>query len=98
MVNPTFADYIDLLFNLFERFWHHDSARPHRGHPFVYEQKALIVFFVAMQQCHTFRFKAQHRWLKQNPEMCPIFAVTRCPIAVPILSANLLRCSKSEVS
>ena len=26
MVNPTFADYIDLLFNLFERFWQQDSC------------------------------------------------------------------------
>jgi hypothetical protein len=49
MVNPTFADYVDLLFNLFERFWHHDSAQPHRGHPFVYEHKALIVFFLLTQ-------------------------------------------------
>ena len=50
MVNPTFADYVDLLLNLFERFWHHDAARLHRGHPFVYEQKALIVFFLLMHQ------------------------------------------------
>ena len=31
MVNPTFADYVDLLFTLFDRFWQHDSTRPHRG-------------------------------------------------------------------
>ena len=35
MVTPTFADYVDMLFNLFERFWQQDSARPHRGHPVV---------------------------------------------------------------
>jgi hypothetical protein len=45
MVTPTFTDYVDLLFNLFERFWQHHAARHHRGHPFVYEHKALIVFF-----------------------------------------------------
>jgi hypothetical protein len=69
----NFTDHIYLIFALCERFWLHHAARPHRGHPFVYEQKALIVFFVAMQQCHTFRFKAQHRWLKQHPEMWPHF-------------------------
>jgi hypothetical protein len=35
MVHPTFADSVDLLFNLFERCWQPDSARPHRGHPVV---------------------------------------------------------------
>jgi hypothetical protein len=73
MVIKNFTDHIYLIFTLCERFWLHHAARPHRGHPFVYEQKALIVFFVAMQQCHTFRFKAQHRWLKQHPEMWPHF-------------------------
>lgn len=31
MVKSTFADYVDLLFTLFERFWQHDCAHPHRG-------------------------------------------------------------------
>jgi hypothetical protein len=35
MVTPTFADYVDLLFTLFEHFWQHHAARPHRGHPLV---------------------------------------------------------------
>jgi len=79
MVNPTFADYVDLLFNLFERFWHHDSARPHRGHPFVYEQKALIVFFLLMQQRRLLRFKAQRRWLVHHPEMRTVFGFNSVP-------------------
>jgi hypothetical protein len=69
MVTPTFADYVELLFTLFERFWQHEAARSHRGRPFVYQHKALIVFFVVMQQRRTFRFKAQHRWLQQHPEL-----------------------------
>src|SRR5215218_5897989 len=76
---PTFADYVDLLFNLFERFWHHDSARPHRGHPFVYEQKALIVFFLLMHQRRLFRFKAQRRWLVHHPEMRTVFGLDGVP-------------------
>ncbi len=68
MVIPTFADYVQLLFTLFERFMQQPAAQAHRGHPFVYLHKALIVFFIVMQQRHIFRFKAQHRWLKQHPE------------------------------
>src|SRR5678815_6009044 len=64
MVTPTFADYVELLFTLFERFWQQEAARSHRGRPFVYQQKALLVFFVVMQQRRTFGFKAQHRWLQ----------------------------------
>ena len=69
MVTPTFADYVALLFTLFERFWHHEAARSHRGRPFVYQHKALLVFFVVMQQRRTFRFTAQPRWLQQHPEL-----------------------------
>ena len=69
MVTPTFADYVELLFTLFERFWQHEAARSHRGRPFVYQHKALLVFFVVMQQRRTFRFKAQHRWLQHHPDL-----------------------------
>ena len=79
MVTPTFADYVDLLFTLFERFWQHDCARPHRGHPFVYEQKALIVFFLVMHQRRTFRFQAQRRWLRDPPELRRSFGLPEVP-------------------
>ena len=69
MGTPTFADYVELLFTLFERFWQHEAARAHSGRPFVYQHKALIVFFVVMQQRRTFRFKAPHRWLQHHPAL-----------------------------
>lgn len=69
MVKPTFTNYVNLLFTLFEHFWQHHAARPHSGHPLVYEHKALIVFFSVMQQRRIFRFNAQRRWLKRHPEM-----------------------------
>jgi hypothetical protein len=69
MVTPTFADYVELLFTLFERFWQQEAARSHCGRPFVYQQKALLVFFVVMQQRRTFHFKAQHRWLQHHPDL-----------------------------
>ena len=79
MGTPTLADYVALLFTLFERFWHHDLARPPRGRPFVYQQKALLVFFLLMQQRRTFRFKAQHRWLRQHPDWCQVFGLPEVP-------------------
>lgn len=79
MVEPTFADYVDLLFNLFERFWQHRAARPHRGHPVVYAHKAFIVFFVVRQQRRLFRFKAQHRWLTRHPEMQQLLGFEQVP-------------------
>jgi Transposase DDE domain len=69
MVTPTFTDYVALLFTLFERFWQQEAARSHRGRPFVYQHKALRVFFVIMQQRRLFRFKAQHRWLQHHPDL-----------------------------
>jgi len=69
MVTPTFTDYVELLFTLFERFWQQEAARSHRGRPLVYQHKALIVFFVVMQQRRIFRFKAQHRWLQHHPDL-----------------------------
>ena len=79
MVKPTLADYVDMLFNLFERFWQHHATRPHRGHPFVYQHKALIVFFFMMHQRRIFRFKAQHRWLKRHREMHKVFGLDGVP-------------------
>jgi DDE family transposase len=68
MVTPTFADYVQLLFTLFERFLQEQSARHQRGHPFVYQHQTLLVFFLLMQQRRIFRFKAMRRWLLQHPE------------------------------
>jgi hypothetical protein len=69
MGEPTCADYVALLCTLFERFWQHPTARPHRGHPFVSDSKALSVFCVLLQQRRLFRCKAQRRWLTRHPAM-----------------------------
>lgn len=78
MVTPTFADYVELLFTLFERFWQ-EAARSPRGRPFVYQHKALLVFFVVMQQRRVFRFKAQHRWLQHHPDLCQHMGLPEVP-------------------
>jgi hypothetical protein len=68
MEEPTFADYVTLIFNLFERFvqecgsemdWYSDR--------YDYDHKTLIVFFAMMQYRRIFKFKAQWRWLKAHP-------------------------------
>lgn len=79
MVTPTFADYVDLLFTLFERFWQQHESRPHRGHPVVYTHKALIVFFLLMHQRRIFRFKAQRRWLQQHPAPLALLRLATVP-------------------
>jgi len=48
MALPTFANYVNLLWTLFERFVQSQSARAHRGHPFVYQHQRLLVFFTLM--------------------------------------------------
>src|SRR5437899_10260760 len=71
MVTPTFADYVEVLFTLLERFWQHEAARSHRGRLFVSQHNALLVFFVVLQPRRTFRFTAQHRWLQPHPDLRP---------------------------
>jgi len=68
MVEPSFADYVSLLYTLFERFLQQQAAPTPRGHPLVYRHKVLIVFFMIMQCLRIFQFKTQHRWLRQHPE------------------------------
>lgn len=68
MLEPSFADYVSLLYTLFERFLQQQAAPTPRGHPLVYQHKVLIVFFMIMQCLRIFQFKTQHRWLTQHPE------------------------------
>src|SRR5215470_15155536 len=66
MALPTFAYYVNLLWTLFDRFVQSQSARAHRGHPFVYQHQRLIVFFTLMHFRQIFHFKTQHRWLTRH--------------------------------
>jgi hypothetical protein len=65
MATPSFANYVQLLFTLFDHFVQSQSAHVPRGHPFVYQHQKLIVFFTLMHFRHIFHFKTQHRWLTQ---------------------------------
>jgi len=70
MVKPTFADYVRLVYTLFDRFAQQQAALAHPGHPFVYKHKVMIVFFVIMQFKRIFQFETQHTWLEAHPDEC----------------------------
>jgi hypothetical protein len=67
MVKPTLADYVRLLYTLFDQFVQ-QTAQAHWGHPFVYQHKVMIVFFVIMQFKRLFQFETQHTWLEAHPD------------------------------
>jgi len=66
MQAPTRADYVRVYFTLFEYFQQARGATVHRGHPFEYQDRVLIVFFTIMSIRRITTFKAQHRWLLQH--------------------------------
>ncbi len=71
MPAPSQTDYVRIYFTLYEAFEQGPMASSHRGHPFDYETKCLILFFTIMliRRIHT--FKAQHRWLEHHPHELP---------------------------
>ena len=79
MALPTFANYVTLLWTLFDRFVQSQSARVHRGHPFVYQHQRLIVFFTLMHFRQIFHFKTQHRWLTQHLDYRQVLGLTTVP-------------------
>jgi hypothetical protein len=67
-MEPSFNDYVRLIYNRFEAFTQASAAAKRVGHPLVYQHQSLIVFFVWMQFKRIYSFKTQWKWLKQHPE------------------------------
>lgn len=67
-MEPSFDDYVALIYNRFEAFTQASEAVNGVGHPYEYQQKSMIVFFMWMQFKRIYEFKAQWRWLKQHEE------------------------------
>lgn len=65
-MEPTFNDYVDLIYNRFEAFVQSSKAVKLRGHPYGYQEQSMIVFFMWMQFKKIDGFKTQWRWLKQH--------------------------------
>ena len=78
-MEPTFNDYVALIYNRFESFVQSSDAVNKLGHPYVYQQQAMIVFFMWMQFKRIYEFKAQWRWLTQHGEALVVLNWTSVP-------------------
>jgi len=67
-MEPKFNDYVALIYNRFEAFVQSSGEARKIGHPYLYQQQEMIVFFMWMQFKKIYEFKAQWRWLKQHAE------------------------------
>jgi hypothetical protein len=78
-MEPTFNDYVALIYNRFEAFRQVSGTMKRLGHPFVYRQKSVIVFFMWMQFKRIYHFKSQWRWLEQHPEALAVLGWETVP-------------------
>jgi hypothetical protein len=67
-MEPTFNDYVGLIYKRFEAFTQASAEAKRVGHPLIYQHKSMIVFFMWMQFKRIYSFKTQWKWLKQHPE------------------------------
>ena len=67
-MEPTFDDYVALIYNRFEAFVQSSNEVAKLGKPYTYQNQNMIVFFMWMQFKKIYQFKTQWRWLKQDPE------------------------------
>jgi hypothetical protein len=77
MNNPKLADYVHMLCTLFERFM---QAHPsYESRLYTYDNQKMLVLFVIFQLRRIWRFKAQHRWLEEHPEMLKVLKWEQIP-------------------
>lgn len=81
MGNPTKADYVHIMFTLFEQFEQTQlqAEDPKLGRPYEYEQVAMIVLFTMFQFRRIYAFAAQHRWLAGHPEELELLGLDAVP-------------------
>lgn len=80
MTAPSMHDYVKIYCTLYERFEQEQNQMMHRGHPFDYETKTMILFFTIMLVRRIIAFKAQRRWLVQHSEMAKALGFARIPV------------------
>lgn len=71
-MEPTFNDYVALIYNRFEAFVPGSASASKLGHPYVYQQQSMMTYFRWMQFKRISAFKTQWRWLIQHPEALPV--------------------------
>jgi hypothetical protein len=81
MENPTKADYVHIMFTLFERFEQAQmqAEGPKLGRAYTYEQAAMIVLFTLFQFRRIYAFAAQRRWLAGHPEVLDLLGLEAVP-------------------
>lgn len=67
-MEPTFSDYVGLIYNRFEAFVQSSTEVTKMGKPYTYQNQSMIAFFMWMQFKKIYTFKTQWRWLKQHRE------------------------------
>jgi Transposase DDE domain len=65
---PDKDDYTTLLFRLLDEFELSETKNKGKGHPYVYDNRSLICFFIVMTLKRCFAFKAMNRWLIHNQQ------------------------------
>jgi hypothetical protein len=78
-MEPTFNDYVGIIYNRFEAFTQASAEAKRVGHPLIYQHKSMIVFFMWMQFKRIYNFKTQWKWLKQHPEALSVLEWKRVP-------------------
>ena len=78
-MEPTFNDYVALIYNRFEAFVQSSGEVSKLGKPYVYQNQSMMVFFMWMQFKKMYKFKTQWRWLKQHPESLSVLSWQTVP-------------------
>ena len=78
-MEPTFNDYVTLIYNRYAAFVQSSEAVKKLGHPYDYRNQSLLVFFMWMQFKQIYGFKTQWNWLKKHPEALAVLNWTRIP-------------------
>ena len=78
-MEPTFNDYVNLIYNRFEAFVQSLEEAAKLGKPYTFQNQNMIVFFMWMQFKKIYQFKPQWRWLQQHPEALSVLKWDRGP-------------------
>lgn len=79
MQAPSQTDYVDTYCTLFDLFRQTHPKPSRQGHPCVYAEKQLIIFFTIMVIRQITAFKTQHRWLEVHPKEARQFGFETLP-------------------
>lgn len=85
MTAPIRHDYVKTYFTLYEHFEQDQNGTSHRGHPYDYATKTLILFFTIMMIRRIHTFKAQSRWLNQHSDLANQLGFDRLPVRTTLV-------------